>query len=241
MRAFGRPFWSVGVVVPAQNEEDTIEACLDSILASCRQATIREYRITVVADSCTDLTAERARRALGEAGEVIDCRARSAGAARRAGVEAILRYFEDRARTQIWLANTDADTTVPTDWLSLQLKLADTGVSGIAGIVQLGEGGLPAAHEIHRHTYLTGADGTHPHVHGANLSLRADAYIDAGGWSQRPLAEDHCLWQRLKRRGWRVSSTVKSVVITSARVKGRAPGGFADTMRAQIERAWVDA
>jgi hypothetical protein len=83
----------------------------------------------------------------------------------------------------------------------VQLKLADAGVAGIAGIVQLGEHATDAARELYRKTYVTDADGTHSHVHGANLSMRADAYLDAGGWSRRPLAEDHCLWQRLKRRG----------------------------------------
>jgi cellulose synthase/poly-beta-1,6-N-acetylglucosamine synthase-like glycosyltransferase len=234
-------FWSVGIVVPAQNEEDTIEACIESIQASCRQAELREYRIAVVADSCTDLTARRARRVLGEAGELLECEVGSAGAARRAGVEAILKYFKSRAPSQIWLANTDADTTVPPDWISLQLKLADAGVSGVAGIVQLDPNGAAAAQEVYRRTYLTNRDGSHSHVHGANLSMRADAYIDAGGWSERPLAEDHCLWQRLKRRGWRVCSTVQSVVITSARLEGRASGGFADTLRATIEAASADA
>ena len=71
--------------------------------------------------------------------------------------------------------------------------------------------------------------------------MRADAYLDAGGWSHRPIAEDHCLWQRLRRRGWRLSSPVSSVVVTSARLNGRAPGGFADTLRANIEVVGVDA
>ena len=110
-----------------------IEACIESILDSCRQAELREYRIAVVADCCTDLTTRRARRALGDAGELLVCEARSAGAARRAGVEAILQFFSKRAPSQIWLANTDADTTVPPDWLALQLKLADAGAAGIAG------------------------------------------------------------------------------------------------------------
>jgi hypothetical protein len=41
---------------------------------------------------------------------------------------------------------------------------------------------------------VTYEDGTHPHVHGANLGIRADAYSDAGGWNDLTVAEDHCLW-----------------------------------------------
>lgn len=241
MRACRYPLWSVGIVIPAQNEEDTIEACIESILRSCLHAKLEDYRIVIVADSCTDLTAVRARRALADAGDLLECGANSAGTARRLGVEAVLRFFKRKARGRIWLANTDADTTVPQDWLALQLALADSGVTGIAGIVRLHENGAAAAHELYRKTYLTATDGTHSHVHGANLSMRADAYLDAGGWAHRPLAEDHCLWQRLRKRGWRLSSPVSSVVVTSARLNGRAPGGFAETLRANIEATGVDA
>jgi glycosyltransferase involved in cell wall biosynthesis len=235
------PFWSVGIVVPAQNEEDTIAECIGSILGSCRHAKLEAFRIVVVADSCRDSTAVRAQRALGDYGELLECEAKSAGTARRLGVEAVLRYFERRAPSQIWLANTDADTTVPLNWLSVQLKLADSGTTGIAGIVRLPENGAVAAHEAYRNTYLTAADGTHSHVHGANLSVRADAYLDAGGWSHLALAEDHCLWQRLRGRGWRVCSPISSVVVTSARLKGRAPGGFADVLRTNIEAVGAGA
>jgi cellulose synthase/poly-beta-1,6-N-acetylglucosamine synthase-like glycosyltransferase len=241
MNATPYPIWSVGIVVPAQNEQETIEACIASVLASCHHAKLRDFRIVIVADCCTDLTVRRAQCALGEAGELLEIRAGSAGTARRLGVAAALRFFKDRDSSRIWLANTDADSVVPRDWLALQLMLADSGVTGIAGIVHLHENGEAAAHELYRRTYLIGADGTHSHVHGAKLSMRADAYLDAGGWSHRSLAEDHCLWQRLRRRGWRLSSPASSVVITSARLIGRAPGGFADTLRTNIGEARADA
>jgi cellulose synthase/poly-beta-1,6-N-acetylglucosamine synthase-like glycosyltransferase len=229
------PFWSVGIVVPAHNEEETIEACIESILASCRHAKLEDFRVVVVADSCKDLTEMRARRVLGDAGEVLVCGAMSAGTARRMGVEAVLGSFRRRPPSQIWLANTDADTTVPLDWLATQLEFADSGLAGIAGIVRLPENGGADVHEAFCKAYRVSADGTHAHVHGANLSVRADAYLDAGGWSHRSLAEDHCLWQRLRARRWRVCSPVSSVVVTSARLEGRAPGGFADTLRANVE------
>jgi hypothetical protein len=124
---------------------------------------------------------------------------------------------------------------VPRDWITVQLTLADAGIAAVAGIIKLEESGSLAAHEIHRANYPTNLDGTHGHVHGANLALRADAYVDAGGWSHRALAEDHCLWNRLKHRGWRLSSPVSSVVVTSARLIGRARGGFADSLKARID------
>ncbi len=224
--------WCVGIVVPARNEEQTVAACIDSVRRSCDGAAAAARCWTViVSDHSSDRTAERARRALGTRGQVIECDVRAAGAARRIGCEAVLTHFRDVARERLWLANTDADTLVPADWLAVQLSAADQGAAAVAGIVKLDE---HAAHESRARaafdrTYLTGVN-THAHVHGANLGLRADAYVETGGWSLLGLAEDHCLWERLRKNGWRVVSPTNSVVTTSGRLAGRAAGGFADTL-----------
>ena len=227
--------------MPAHNEESTIEKCVKTILASLNQAGVQKAWVVVVADGCNDQTVEVARRVLGLCGEVMEINARSAGAARRAGAARILEHFDGVDHTRLWLANTDADTYVTANWIMVQLCLADSGVTGVAGIVRLAAGGSVAAYRIYSATYETGAEGTHTHVHGANLSMRADAYLDVGGWSNLSLAEDHCLWGRLRHRGWRLSSPVTSVVITSPRLEGRAQGGFADTLKRRIQSHHVDA
>jgi cellulose synthase/poly-beta-1,6-N-acetylglucosamine synthase-like glycosyltransferase len=227
--------WSIGVIVPAQNEAATIKRCLGSIIAAaCHSGRADSLWIVVVADTCSDATAQIARCELGTFGRVLECRVRSAGAARRLGVEAVLEHFRGVDVHSIWLANTDADTSVPVDWIDIHLAFADEGVTGVAGIVQLNTDGCAKAHEIYDSTYHIQSDGTHTHVHGANIAVRADAYLDVGGWRDLALSEDHCLWGRLRSRGWRVSSPARSVVSTSARLVGRARGGFADTLEAQI-------
>jgi cellulose synthase/poly-beta-1,6-N-acetylglucosamine synthase-like glycosyltransferase len=231
--------WAVGVVVPARNEEMTIDSCIHSVLRALAGAGV-DYWVVVVADHCTDRTVERARRTLGNVGEVIEVNAKSAGASRREGVARVLKHFNSLDPSRIWLANTDADSQVSDDWIAVQLGLADQGVTAVAGIVHLEAGASAAAHRIYRNTYLMSAEGSHTHVHGANLSVRADAYEDVGGWSTLALAEDHCLWSRLRGKGWRVSSPVSSVVTTSARLEGRAKGGFADTLRLLVEASYAD-
>jgi cellulose synthase/poly-beta-1,6-N-acetylglucosamine synthase-like glycosyltransferase len=231
--------WSVGVVIPAQNEEMTIESCIRSVLRTLARAGV-DHWVVVVADHCTDRTVARARRTLVNAGEVIEVDLRSTGAARREGVARVLKHWNNLDPSQIWLANTDADTRVSDDWIGVQLGFADQGVTAVAGIVHLEARGPAAAHQVYRNTYLTSAEGSHTHVHGANLSVRADAYEDVGGWSTLALAEDHCLWSRLRGKGWRVSSPVSSVVTTSARLEGRAKGGFADTLRTLVEALYAD-
>jgi glycosyltransferase involved in cell wall biosynthesis len=231
--------WSVGVVVPACNEEATVEACIASILASLDNCpAVESSMLVVVADSCTDKTAERAIASLGQRGVVIECGAASAGAARRTGVKRVLEQFSARAASRLWIANTDADSRPDIDWISRQLALADQQYCAVAGIVRM-DAIDGCRSDIARRLlddYTVYPDGTHPHVHGANLGIRADTYLDAGGWSQAVLAEDHCLWGRIRARGWRVASSIASVVATSGRLRGRAPGGFADTLRAKLER-----
>jgi cellulose synthase/poly-beta-1,6-N-acetylglucosamine synthase-like glycosyltransferase len=231
--------WSIGVIVPAQNEEAAIKCCIERIIAAADHSRAASLWIVVVADACSDATAQIARRELGTFGRVLECNVRSAGTARRLGVEAVLEHFRGVDAHSIWLANTDADTSVPVDWIDIHLAFADDGVTGVAGIVQLKTDGCAKAHEIYSRTYHIRSDGTHTHVHGANIAVRADAYLDVGGWRDLALSEDHCLWRRLRSRGWRVSSPVRSVVLTSARLVGRARGGFADTLEAQINAPYA--
>jgi cellulose synthase/poly-beta-1,6-N-acetylglucosamine synthase-like glycosyltransferase len=228
--------WTVGIVVPAQNEEATIERCIRSVLASCDASErCSEGWMVLVADRCTDRTAEFARDAIGSRGDVLISSAGSPGTARRLGSAAVMHHFRTRDPQRIWLANTDADTHVPLDWISTHLEHADANAGAVAGIVELDTLGLRAdVHELYRTTYEVAPDGTHTHVHGANLGVRADAYLDAGGWSDVTVAEDHCLWGRLLGRGWRVRSPASSVVLTSGRLQGRAQGGFADTLRREL-------
>lgn len=230
--------WAVGVIVPARDEEDHIAECVASIrisLASCLH--VSSSWIVVVADSCRDRTADRARAALGDAGEVIECAVHSPGTARRLGVEALLRRFPTVHLSQLWIANTDADSRPPPDWLNRQLRFAQHAYAGVAGIVHVEAVDEVAAADFAAMLahYVIHDDGSHPHVHGANLGIRADAYLDVGGWSDRALAEDHCLWSRLKARNWPTISSADSVVITSGRLVGRASGGFADSLRRRLE------
>lgn len=233
--------WSVAVVIPAHNEQATIAACLSTVLAACREIASRaDTWVVVVADSCTDDTALIARRTLGHQGEVLECAHRSSGTARQLGTAASLARFQGLATQtdprRVWIANTDADTFVPADWLRVHLQFADEGFGALAGIVCI-DPESDADGNVRQHfaaTYRVEADGTHGHVHGANVGVRADAYLAVGGWSYLALAEDHCLWNRLRRHGWTVRSSTRSVVRTSGRLQGRAKGGFADTLRTQL-------
>jgi Glycosyltransferase like family 2 len=230
--------WAVGIVVPACDEEQSVAGCLDSIMESLEgSSAVSCAWIVLVADSCRDRTVELARARLRGRGSVVECSAASPGVARRLGAERVLEHFSGYRLERLWIANTDADSRPGRDWISHQLSLADQGYCGVAGIVRVESIGRLPAEVVNAlcADYVLHPDGTHPHVHGANLGIRADAYIDAGGWSDLRLAEDHCLWSRVRAKQWRVASSIGSVVTTSGRLTGRAVGGFADSLRRKLE------
>ncbi len=115
-----------------------------------------------------------------------------------------------------------------------QLELARSGAGAVAGIVDVDSFAEHQAivRERFRSSYLLHDDGTHPHVHGANLGVRADAYLNVGGWSYAATAEDHDLWKRLTLAGYPTLSDSKLKVLTSGRKIGRAPMGFAAALAA---------
>jgi hypothetical protein len=71
----------------------------------------------------------------------------------------------------------------------------------------------------------------HSFVHGANLGVRADAYRKAGGFSDRDSDEDVGLVGALTALGVHAVSTDLAPVLTSGRLEGRAPDGFARYLR----------
>jgi hypothetical protein len=114
---------------------------------------------------------------------VVPIDARAVGLARAVAARVMLERYSG-SLNHCWIANTDADCEVPRDWLTRQLAIARQGIDAVAGIVDVDsflehDSGVP---ERFRRSYQIYEDGTHPHVHGANMGIRADAYLRAGGW-----------------------------------------------------------
>jgi cellulose synthase/poly-beta-1,6-N-acetylglucosamine synthase-like glycosyltransferase len=229
--------WHVSVLIPARNEEQLLPRCLDSVLTACSllPASITSDIILAV-DSSTDRTREIAERKLRGHGAVVLTDAGVVGRTRSLAAKVALQRYTGPLDL-CWLANTDADCSVPESWLVDQLTLAEQGVEAIAGIVDVDSfdehnAGVPL---LFRKSYLLHPDGTHPHVHGANMGVRADAYLRAGGWSDHQTGEDHDLWNRLRSIGSRHRSIGRVKVLTSGRRVGRAPLGFAGALAAHNE------
>ncbi|HEY2241722.1 MAG TPA: glycosyltransferase [Streptosporangiaceae bacterium] len=226
---------AVGVVVPAHDEEELLPACLAG-LAEAAAVAVEDrpglrVRIVVAADACTDGTAAVARQA---GVLVVPLAARNVGTARAVGLAALLQpgspAWNDGPPPDpaaLWLATTDADSVVPADWLSGQLRQAEAGWDAVVGTVTVADWtGYPdgTVREFSRR-YGTWQDW-HPHVHGANLGFTAAAYQSVGGFPALPTGEDRALVAALQASGFRVLRNAAVSVITSARVRYRAPAGF---------------
>jgi len=131
----------------------------------------------------------------------------------------------------VWLASTDADSVVPFDWLTHQVRLADRGAEAVRGTVDVRDWRCwpPEVGRAYAAGYH-GVDG-HPHVHGANLGVRASAYLAAGGFAPVARDEDVLLVAALAAGGVRVVASGHAPVATSARAVGRVPGGFSGHLR----------
>lgn len=223
---------AVAVVVPARDEEGMLGACLGA-LASARLPVVRTgvpVVVVVVADSCGDTTAEVARAG---GAHVRSVQAGSVGAARALGGSYALHILAGVARHRIWLATTDADSTVPLEWLSTQLGAARAGYDAVAGLVELDPADAPAAAHRWDRAYRAarGSQWLHGRVHGANLGVRASAYRRAGGFDPVPAHEDVRLVRRLQALGSPVAWPDRPVVTTSARLHGKADAGVAADLR----------
>ncbi len=229
--------WHVAILIPARNEEALLPRCLDSVLDACLLLPPSVTSDIVVAcDSCTDLTVQIAERILLGRGAVVTTQAGLVGYARRLAAQVALKRYSGPLE-HCWIANTDADCCVPKTWLIDQLSLAQRGIDTLAGIIAVDsfeEHGAGVDLRF-RDSYLVHEDGSHPHVHGANLGVRADVYLRCGGWKGLATAEDHDLWNRLMSVSSRPCSTAQIKVLTSGRRIGRAPHGFADALAAHNE------
>ena len=208
----------IGVVVPAHNEEALLDYCLQAIRLAARHPGLagEAVHITLVLDSCDDNSALIAAQA------GVDClnvNARNVGYARAVGVEHLVSLG---AR---WIACTDADSQVAEDWLVAQLSLGAEMVCGTVQVRDWGDIQLPVQ-QRYANAY-TQAEG-HRHIHGANLGFSSAAYLRAGGFQHLSVDEDVHLVRAFERDGACISWSCMPQVITSARLQGRARGGFAD-------------
>lgn len=196
----------VSVVVPAYNEEPLLPACLAALK---RQDYEGEFEIIVVDNASTDRTG----RIAAAAGVTV------VEEPHRGYSKALARGFA--AATGDIVATTDADSIVPSNWISRLVGAYEEGVAAVGGELDfthanwkarlLTRGILPIINRVDRQ------NPAGPHLWGANFSVRRSAFLAAGGWNPEfNLQTDTELSERLRRFG-RVVLLPDLVVKTSSR------------------------
>jgi glycosyltransferase involved in cell wall biosynthesis len=215
----------IGVVIPAHNEEALLAACLQSVRQAAADPLLdaEPVEIVVVLDACTDRSAALAIRYKAQ---FISLNERCVGAARALGASWAL---DSGAR---WIASTDADTIVPPNWLSAQLKLS---ADAACGQVQIDD--WSGYSDGVRECFLGRYDAEVHHIHGANLGLSAAGYHTAGGFPALRSGEDAAIIASLLKRGGDVRWAGAPPVITSARWQTTIEGGFAAHL-AELRDEW---
>lgn len=208
----------IGIVIPAHNEAMTIAKCLASVQSAIKQltSTIKVYSL-VVLDSCTDDT-QSIVKAAGV--DYLCCDYQCVGQARDIGIRHAI------ANGATWLACTDADSVVTVDWLAQQIEHQPTDM--ICGVVDVDSWAHLTAQT--REDYIAHYQDKmgHPHIHGANLSFSAEAYLAVGGFSPLACHEDVDLVKKFEAQNYAITWSNKVRVITSSRLQARATEGFAN-------------
>lgn len=213
----------IGIVIPAHNEEQYLDQCLDAALRAAAHPELNEsVRILVVLDNCCDGSTSIAAN---YPVDTLAINAHNVGLARAVGVEWMLSHG---AR---WIACSDADSRVAPDWLVQQRDLNVDMVCGTVHIADWGDLG-EAVQARYEDAYLA-CDG-HRHIHGANLAFSAACYRRTGGFKALPVDEDVQLVGAFERIGARIAWSCLPQVYTSARLDCRAPGGFGDYLKSLL-------
>lgn len=226
---------NIGIVIPAHNEAMTITQCLASVqsaseLLSC---TIKAT-VLVVLDSCDDDTLALVKSIKANNAQVknrndrsvsidyICCDYRCVGRVRDFGIRHTI------ASGATWIACTDADTVVEPDWLIQQIAhIKDNPTDMICGVVSVDSWRHLAAQTKADYMAHYQDKMGHRHIHGANLSFRAEAYLATGGFAPLPCHEDVDLVEKFKNKGYAITWSNRVRVITSSRLQARATEGFA--------------
>ncbi|WP_168771189.1 MULTISPECIES: glycosyltransferase family 2 protein [Roseobacteraceae] len=222
-------------VIPARNEADRLPIAL----ASLRREGLAAL---VVANGCTDATAELAR---AEGAAVIETPALAGGvgAARAIGLEAAL---DREARI---LFTTDADCMLAPGSVATALRALDYADVVFGRVVPDATEFASLPEPVQRHGAAEDrcdclraliaailakrpwdpfpAHGQSP---GALIAWHASAYRAVGGINPVSCHEDRRMAAALIGHGLRVARPWDAVVVASCRLRGRAPGGMADTI-----------
>lgn len=247
------------VIVPAKNEEDSIELVLEALYnqrdSKGKELDFSVYEVILLINNCTDRTAEVAQQfAVEHPGMALHLYEVHVPP-HQANIGFIRRTLMDRAYDRLMsigkyrgiIASTDGDTIVSSTWLYYTIKAVNKGVDAVGGRILTHAQGERA----YRRYYLQdvcyrflqaelesiidpNADDCWPrHFQnfGPSFAVTAEMYERSGRLPIVPCLEDVYFYEALQRCDARIRHCPKVRVTTSNRLEGRVDFGFSKQLQ----------
>jgi Glycosyl transferase family 2 len=249
------------VAIPVRDEAERLPALFDALgHQTWTSRTGKILPVIVVLNNCHDDSARvlkelsaclpRVALSLIDIHFPDDCA--HVGSARRLAMDEALR----KVGFNSVLLTTDADAVPALNWIDANLRAIETGADIVGGCIisnreeetLLGSGFLRrATQQLHYSRLVDQLSALidpvpydpwprHSDHTGASLAVRGEVYQAIGGIPPLPVKEDVAFVDAVCRAGYRLRHPLDVQVVVSARLRGRAPGGMADTLK-----EWADA
>lgn len=252
----------VSVIVPvrdeAENLEETLQALANQIALDGKHLDKNRYEIILLANNCSDNSAEVARRfaknnpklILHVVEMTIEGDRAHIGWVRKILMDEAYRRLKSIGRNSGIIASTDGDTKVAPTWIAATIAEIKAGADAVGGRIvtdsrdrrKLDDATrlyfLRTVCYLHLTYQLEGyldpeifdLNPRHSQHCGASFAVTAQMYAKVGGLLPLPSSEDIALYDALIRTDARFRHSRLVRVFTSARVLGRAKAGFADRL-----------
>ena len=249
------------VIVPVKDEARRLTTTLRCLAAQLgddgRPMAPSRFEIIVLANNCTDASAEIVRRYAARRPRlrlyVVEATfpkpVAHIGHARACLMNEACRRLLSVGREGGAIASTDGDTRVAPGWLTATLAEIRAGADAVGGrIVMRADAASPPG--LSRYTRRDATyqrlrvqleHALHPdqadpwprhHQHfGASLAITPRAYVSVGGLPAEPFLEDEALYLALRRHDIRVRHSERVEVLTSNRQHGRVAVGLSWQLR----------
>ncbi|WP_310414188.1 glycosyltransferase family A protein [Chamaesiphon sp. OTE_8_metabat_110] len=257
----------VSVIVPVKDEAQTLVQTLSALAnQTCLNGQPLDplsYEIIVLANNCTDESAQIARQfakrhprlALHVAEVTLPPERAYIGYVRKLLMDEAYRRLMSLGKRQGIIASTDGDTQVAATWIAATIQEIAGGVDAVGGRIitdrqsrqalppqaktcflqEVGYRSLVAEMEHYLDPDPYDPLPRHYQHYGASLAVTAEMYAKAGGIPPVRTPEDEAFYQSLLRVNARFRHSPLVQVTTSARVSGRSPVGLANQLR-----KWTD-
>ena len=252
----------VCVIVPVRNEVKTLEATLSALTYQIdlqgKQLDFQRYEVILLANNCSDNSAEVARHFARLHPELVLHVAEITLPPTEAYIGKVRQILMDEAyrrlvyigRNQGIIASTDGDSQVTPTWIAANLAEIAAGADAVGGRIYTTKSDRATLNPYAKACYLREVGyrsliaeleayidpdpydyfPRHYQHYGASLAVTAQMYKQAGGLPAVRTPEDVAFYQALLRVNARFRHSPLVKVITSARQTGRAALGLSNQL-----------